>query len=115
MKKEPIEMTPATAASEGGQAGPVAVQAPPMIKVSKRIAAALRIGIEQANAAVAAVHAAEDRLHQAKLGLQAVAGTNQGYVAALIEDGGFKLEDFANFGIWEDSGQSYIRAAPVGK
>ena len=101
--KEAIEMVPASAPAPAQN----------MIKVSKRTAAALRIGIEQANAAHAAVQAAEERLRQAKQALQAIAGTNQGYLAALIEDAGFKLEDFANFGVWEDAGESYIRAAPA--
>ena len=98
--KEPIEMVPVS-------------PAPTMIKVSKRTAHALRIGIEQSNTANAAMKLAEERLNQAKQALQAIAGTNQGYLAALIEDAGFKLEDFANFGIWEDAGESYIRAAPA--
>src|ERR1019366_1499976 len=101
--KEAIEMVPASAPAP----------APNMIKVSKRLATALRIGIEQANAAHAAVQAAEERLRQAKQALQAIAGTNQGYLAALIEDAGFKFVDFANFGVWEDAGESYIRAAPA--
>ena len=62
--KEAIEMVPAPA-----------VPAEKMIKVSKRTAAALRIGIEQANAAVAAVQAADDRLKQARQALQSISGT----------------------------------------
>ena len=47
---------------------------------------------------------------------QVITGTNQAYVAALIEDGGCRLEDFAAFGIWEDEGVSYIRAmSPTGE
>lgn len=91
-------------------------QADQMVKVSKRTAAALRIGIEQGNAAHAAVQTAELALKQAKQTLQVITGTNQAYVAALIEDGGCRLEDFAAFGIWEDEGVSYIRAmSPTGE
>jgi hypothetical protein len=83
-----------------------------MIHVSKRTANALRVGIEQGNAAMMGLRAAEERLQQARQTLQSVAGTNQGYLMALIEDAGKKPEDFANFGIWEQDGEFYIRATP---
>jgi hypothetical protein len=86
-----------------------------MIHVSKRTANALRMGIEQANAAAAAVRVAEERLQQSRQALQSIAGTNQGYFLALIEDAGKKPEDFANFGIWEQDGEFYIRATPQGQ
>ena len=104
----PVNGAPATETASP-QAGP---PAPKMVKVSKRTAAALRVGIEAGNAAMAAVRSAEDRLQLARQTLQSVAGTNQGYVVALIEDAGHKPEDFANFGIWEQDGEMYIRATP---
>ena len=92
---------------------PASAPAPKMVKISKRIAAALRVGIDQGNLALAAVQAAEDRLKQARQALQSVASTNQGYVVALLEDAGQKAEDFANFGVWEENGEMYIRATPA--
>jgi hypothetical protein len=84
-----------------------------MLKVSKRTAGAIRQGIEHANAAAVAVQIAEDRLKQARQAFQSVANTNQGYVVALIEDGGQRPEDYGNFGLWEEGGEIYLRATPA--
>jgi hypothetical protein len=110
----PALVPAAKAPAKGGAAnGAPAPEKPKMVEVSKRTAAALRLGIEHGNAAAAAVQAAEERLQQARLALQSIASTNQGYVVALIQDAGEKPEAFANFGIWEENNKTYIRAAPV--
>ena len=108
----PASKTAGKGAAPNGAPTP-ASEKPKMVEVSKRTAAALRLGIEHANAAAAAVQAAEERLQQARQALQSIASTNQGYVVALIQDAGEKPEDFANFGIWEENDKTYIRATPA--
>ena len=90
---------------------------PKQVKLTKRTAAAMQANIQQINSlsAVAqgaqlAAEAAVQVARKAQEQVQAAATTHQSHLTALIEDAGFKPEEFANYGIFEENGEFYLRA-----
>jgi hypothetical protein len=76
---------------------------PLMIPIGKHVAATLQNLFQQIGALKAEETAAKSRFDVAVT-------TNQAHVAAIIEDAGFKLEQFPSYGVFEDKGKFYLRA-----
>lgn len=80
-------------------------ETPKQIKLSKNTARAMQRAGQHVNGLAAAAR-------QAQALFEAAAATHQEHVTALVEDAGFKLEDFTQYGLWEDkeSGDMFLRS-----
>jgi hypothetical protein len=79
------------------------VEEPLMIPIGRRVAATLQNLFQHIGALKAEEVAAKSRFDEA-------VNMNQAHVAAIIEDGGFKLEQFPSYGVFEKDGKFYLRA-----
>lgn len=75
------------------------------IKLSKFTAQALRATTQRLNALAAQVQAEKARFDEA-------AGIHQQHLSAIIQDGGYKVEEFGTYGLWDENGDTYLRATP---